>query len=227
MSEFQEGVAPATKENGKPKEEIPVEKTRAELQREVQELREEVKRLEKMALYDSLAESVYGKAAFSALSKKEHAHAVREGEPYAVFVLDLDNFKPVNDTLGHAAGDKIIAAVGRACVGSLRETDIVGRIGGDEFAGILVGFRAEQTQMIRDKISGKLKEEMTSAREEIRDFLSETGEISNIEERLKAVDSLGFSMGVAEFKGEQNFEEVLHKADTDMYVKKKGKKENG
>lgn len=85
MSETQ-GHTPKRVENESEKE--GVEKTREKLQNKVWKLEQEVKRLEKMTLYDPLAESVYSRKAFNSLSRKEHARAVREGEPYAVFVLD-------------------------------------------------------------------------------------------------------------------------------------------
>ena len=54
-----------------------------------------------------------------------------------MLVLDLDGFKYVNDTLGHAVGDELIARVARLLRGALRETDVLARLGGDEFAVIL------------------------------------------------------------------------------------------
>lgn len=222
-----QGHAPKRVESESESEKSGVEKTKEELQKKVRELKEEVKRLEKMTLYDPLAESVYGRKAFNSLSRKEHARAVREGEPYAVFVLDLDEFKAVNDSLGHNAGDKIIKAVGAVCSDALRETDIVGRIGGDEFAGVLVGFRAQEEQMIRRKINDKFKEEMVTTEQDIRSFLNESGDTVNLEERMQSLRGIGFSMGIAEFRGEGTFEEVLHKADTNMYLEKEGRKGNG
>jgi diguanylate cyclase (GGDEF)-like protein len=65
------------------------------------------------------------------------AHVRRYGAEGAALVLDLDGFKPVNDRFGHAAGDRLLARVARVLRQRLRETDVVARIGGDEFAILL------------------------------------------------------------------------------------------
>lgn len=67
------------------------------------------------------------------------ARSRREGESGAVVLFDLDGFKKLNDHCGHAAGDHVLAEVGRRMRGILRETDTLGRWGGDEFVGIFPG----------------------------------------------------------------------------------------
>jgi diguanylate cyclase (GGDEF)-like protein len=67
----------------------------------------------------------------------EHARARRYHRPYTLAYLDLDDFKGVNDTLGHAVGDRLLIEVGRALRTGVRRTDVVGRLGGDEFAALL------------------------------------------------------------------------------------------
>jgi diguanylate cyclase (GGDEF)-like protein len=63
----------------------------------------------------------------------------RDAQPFTLFMLDLDKFKQVNDTLGHPAGDKLLRETARRLSSSLRETDVIARLGGDEFAIIRSG----------------------------------------------------------------------------------------
>ncbi len=70
----------------------------------------------------------------------------------AVLQLDLDHFKRINDTHGHAAGDRVLAAVGRAILGCLRASDLAARIGGEEFAVVLPETGSRPARLIADKI---------------------------------------------------------------------------
>jgi diguanylate cyclase (GGDEF)-like protein len=70
------------------------------------------------------------------------AHAARTGDPFAVVMIDLDHFKPVNDSFGHAAGDALLVAVADVLRGETRGYDVVGRRGGDEFIAVLPGVDA-------------------------------------------------------------------------------------
>jgi diguanylate cyclase (GGDEF)-like protein len=86
----------------------------------------------------------------------EVARAARTRSPLAVGILDIDYFKKVNDTYGHLAGDAVLAAVAAATRALLREYDIVGRVGGEEFAFVLPGttpaVAAEVAERLRERI---------------------------------------------------------------------------
>ncbi len=74
-----------------------------------------------------------------------------------VFLVDLDEFKGVNDSLGHEAGDQLLCRVARALESSVRRTDLVARLGGDEFALLLRGMTEEEAGRIADKLAAAVR----------------------------------------------------------------------
>lgn len=71
------------------------------------------------------------------LAKLEAEHCRRYGHPLAILMLDIDHFKRINDTHGHAAGDEVLRQLTVLCVATLRQHDVLGRLGGEEFAAFL------------------------------------------------------------------------------------------
>ena len=71
------------------------------------------------------------------LGQREYKRSIRYGYPLSVIMLDIDNFKEINDTCGHTVGDKVIQQLARGCLKNMRELDLVGRYGGDEFVLLL------------------------------------------------------------------------------------------
>lgn len=94
------------------------------------------RRAELDAAYDSLTGLANRRSLLGSL-ERSCASALRTGAPLSVVSLDLDSFKSVNDTWGHAAGDTLLTAVGSALDGALRSGDLVGRVGGEEFLAVL------------------------------------------------------------------------------------------
>jgi diguanylate cyclase (GGDEF)-like protein len=84
------------------------------------------------------------------------AQARRSGEHFAIAVADLDHFKPINDTYGHAAGDAILQAVARVLNVETREYDVVGRHGGDEFMILLAGIGAPEAVAVMERCCGAI-----------------------------------------------------------------------
>ena len=84
------------------------------------------------------------------------ALAVEAGEPFSVLMIDLDRFKLVNDTFGHAAGNDLLRQMATAISGASRETDAVFRYGGDEFAVILAGTDAAHAGPVAERIRGAI-----------------------------------------------------------------------
>ncbi len=93
-------------------------------------------RLKFLATTDSLS-GLYNRAEFMNLAQREFACAKKNNAELSLLIMDLDKFKNINDTFGHAAGDEVIREMGSMIKSSFRKTDIAGRIGGEEFAVVL------------------------------------------------------------------------------------------
>ena len=105
--------------------------------RDITQRKEVEKRLQHLAHYDALTGLPNRRLFFDSLTKTL-AQAAKGGWPVAVLCIDLDQFKNVNDTLGHAIGDELLRQLSNRLVECVRIRDTVGRLGGDEFALILV-----------------------------------------------------------------------------------------
>ena len=97
-----------------------------------------MERLTRAAMHDSLTD-LPNRALFLDRLDQALSHARRSGEGFAIGLLDVDRFKAVNDSLGHAAGDAILRAVAQRLRHCVREVDTVARLGGDEFGLLLPG----------------------------------------------------------------------------------------
>ncbi|MGH6912255.1 MAG: putative bifunctional diguanylate cyclase/phosphodiesterase, partial [Geminicoccales bacterium] len=115
-------------------------------------------RLVELAHYDSLT-NLPNRALFQIRLEMALAQARRDRQFAAVLQLDLDHFKDVNDTLGHAAGDHLLCTIARRLQGALRETDTVARLGGDEFVVIITGLRSiEQVGRLAESLVAVVSE---------------------------------------------------------------------
>ncbi|OSQ47099.1 sensor domain-containing diguanylate cyclase [Thalassospira alkalitolerans] len=92
------------------------------------------------------------------LSREMTAARIKNGSA-GVFMLDIDHFKQVNDTYGHLVGDKVIQDIAAIMSSSLRDHDIVGRFGGEEFVCILPGLRLEQTMYLGYKLCNAVRDQ--------------------------------------------------------------------
>jgi diguanylate cyclase (GGDEF)-like protein len=88
----------------------------------------------------------------------EHSRSVRKGRPLGLVFIDLDNFKSVNDTLGHAEGDRVLTSVAATLKRQLRLSDSVARLGGDEFAVILPECPKEHLNVVAAKLVESVRE---------------------------------------------------------------------
>ncbi|MHB8422422.1 MAG: putative bifunctional diguanylate cyclase/phosphodiesterase [Leptospirales bacterium] len=167
--------------------------------------RELLKRLNLQAYYDNLT-GVYNRISFNDKLKQSIARSSRSRHSFALVMLDLDGFKNVNDSMGHAAGDELLKAVSSRLSGLLRETDILARLGGDEFIIIQEGIEDLQKGLhpFIQKIAGAFEEPFMVNSHEV--FVST-------------------SIGVSVFPQDgRNEEQLLHSADQALYEAKKSGK---
>jgi diguanylate cyclase (GGDEF)-like protein len=100
---------------------------------------------------------------FEELLRAEVDQGVRTGQPLTVLMLDLNDFKSVNDTHGHAAGDELLRWTGERLAETMRSTDSVGRLGGDEFALLLRGASQSEGERIAGRVRKALAERIPTA----------------------------------------------------------------
>jgi diguanylate cyclase (GGDEF)-like protein len=127
----------------------------------------------------------------------------RQGDGFALLLIDLDRFKPVNDTFGHAAGDELLRGVAQRLAACVRETDVVARLGGDEFAILQV----------------------TEDRESVEALARRVIEVVSAPYLLAGRPAtVGASIGIARSADSAQVEQLLHNADLALYrVKAEGR----
>jgi diguanylate cyclase (GGDEF)-like protein/PAS domain S-box-containing protein len=136
--------------------------------RDITEKKRAEARLAYLATHDALT-GLPNRAAFAERLALELAHAERNQTRVAVMLLDLDRFKEVNDSLGHAVGDELLQAVAERLSGGLRKSDTVARLGGDEFLVLLPGAdHVERSLGVAQKIVHALEQPFVIAGREVR-----------------------------------------------------------
>ena len=134
-------------------------------ERHMSELYDELLRkeaeLERLAITDALT-GLYNRRFFKSRLAAEVGRAQRYGRTLSLVMLDLDNFKEINDQHGHQVGDHVLAEVGKILAGNVRASDIVCRYGGEEFAVLLPETGPEQAGQAAEKLRTRLKEHFRS-----------------------------------------------------------------
>jgi diguanylate cyclase (GGDEF)-like protein/PAS domain S-box-containing protein len=175
--------------------------------------------------------------AFYAAGETEVRRARRYQRPLALAYLDLDNFKAVNDGLGHEVGDALLVTVAALVRGNVRSTDMVARLGGDEFAVLLPETDDAAARTVMEKVSAALRETFfgISTRLELAAAAASTGKQAvysttaatpatpNPDATMSVQRPVGCSIGVLALGPEhEGFEALIREADKRMYRMKRG-----
>jgi diguanylate cyclase (GGDEF)-like protein len=128
-----------------------------QLSRMYRRLRREAVRSEHNSLHDALT-GLPNRALFADRLEHQIRAARRDPAPFSMLMIDLDRFKEINDTLGHAAGDRVLGDIGPRMQGILRPGDTIARLGGDEFAVLLPWAGRDDGDHAAERIAGALHE---------------------------------------------------------------------
>jgi diguanylate cyclase (GGDEF) domain len=126
-----------------------------EVKKRMMEIERINQNLVNISKYDSLSK-VYNKKAI--LDSIDNLINSKSRSIFSILMFDIDNFKRINDTLGHVTGDKCIKAIATTVKGNLREFDLIGRYGGDEFIIVLPGTNLQQAHMIAERFRKKVEQ---------------------------------------------------------------------
>lgn len=173
--------------------------------RDVTEQKSLEKKLELEAATDSLT-GVLNRRYFIELSEKELARSQRNGSPLSLVILDIDHFKSVNDSYGHHTGDRVLKALCAECSRCLRESDLLGRWGGEEFIILLPETELETASLVAERM-----------RKKIMDLRFPVSDDSDGAKILSVSASLG---GTAVEPSETDLDKAFKRADEALYRSK-------
>lgn len=172
-----------------------------EAEKGAHEMTRRAKQFQAAAQKDGLT-GLYNRSAFDRRLKDAADAFAGEGQTFSVLLMDVDNFKWINDTFGHVAGDKVLQKVAECLKSTFRKNDFVARLGGDEFAVVIEGISEKMT---RERVS----------------MFNQTFRKKRFVSKNKGNISVTISSGIAVASAGERPADVLHRADMDMYAQKK------
>lgn len=168
---------------------------------DVTDLVARAKQFEQLATIDGMT-GLYNRRHFDALAEAEWKRFERYHRPLSLVLIDIDQFKEINDRLGHEAGDEALKALATVCMDDKRSTDIVARLGGDEFAVLLPETSLQQARTVAERIHKAIDR-------------CGTDQLSEQEARIT------LSVGIAEAsRSMSGFQALLRLADKALYEAK-------
>jgi diguanylate cyclase (GGDEF)-like protein len=157
-----------------------------------------VRDLEQLATTDPLT-GLLNRRSFQAACLREFERFRRQGSPLSLMLLDIDHFKSINDRFGHDVGDQALTALASTCLAKLRRTDVMARLGGEEFVILTPGSKPDDAMLLAERLRVSVAQ-MTTGRDQI---------------------SFTVSIGLAEAHArDPSIEDVLVRADQALYQAK-------
>lgn len=159
--------------------------------------------LRRLATTDPLT-GVNNRRRYTETSERELTRCIRYEHPLCVLMLDADHFKAINDTYGHEAGDRVLVALAKACAHELRDVDVLGRFGGEEFTITLPETSIEIAMDVAERLRQLLSE-----------IIVPLDDGSNV--------TFSVSIGVSQLmNNEETLSDILNRADGALYTAKEG-----
>ena len=164
----------------------------ASIRASINDLRQELQAAHALADRDPLC-PVLNRRAFMRELEREIARTERHGRSLSMLFIDLDKFKKINDTKGHESGDRVLVAMASTLLKAVRKTDIVSRLGGDEFGILLIETDTQNAEYCADALKTRI-----------------------------AKESIGVtaSIGVASWHSGLTADELMARADQEMFAQK-------
>jgi two-component system cell cycle response regulator len=167
---------------------------------EISERVEMYQEIQRLATFDSLTNCL-NRRHFLILADQELHQSIRYQRPLSILMIDIDHFKVINDSFGHAVGDKVLCSLIDVCRSNLRSVDIISRHGGEEFVILLPETQKEMTYIVADRLRIAVENMV----------LSEPGQKISITISI-GITSLDLDTGL-----EDSIEMMIHRADQAMY----------
>ncbi len=158
----------------------------------------QAKKLAKMAFFDPLTQ-IFNRRFFMIRATADFNNSMRQGEPCSVIMVDIDHFKKFNDTYGHQYGDEVLKTVASVLSSNLRDSDVLGRYGGEEFVIFLPGTGIKEAERVAERLR------------------------QAVEKYPMAKQKITISLGVTQCKPGDTLETMIKRADEGLYLAK----ENG
>lgn len=156
------------------------------------------KAMQMLATRDELT-GIKNRRSIMQFAMKEWHRAIRFDRPYCCLAIDIDNFKQINDTFGHATGDAVLKLIAESLNSGLRVTDSLGRVGGEEFLLISIETNLLQAHALAERLRSK---------------------IEMLQHPHQADKPVTISIGVAELNNQISLEELMAQADEALYQSK-------